>query len=197
MSLSDVSIWWIGSGAGDDRLLDAVASAAEKAFQLRVRRYHHADRPVEAFDVRRGQHSSTQILKWLVARPVPGGRTLAITDVDLFIPVLTFVYGEAQLGGTAAVVSTSRLGVEPGMPGAPALFVERVVKECNHELGHTFGLIHCDTAGCVMARSVNLIDVDAKGVSLCGECGAHLATLRQKDGHHHEQGTHAHPRRGR
>ena len=73
----------------------------------------------------------------------PGDRVLAVTDVDLFIPVLTFVYGEAQLGGRAAVVSTARLSVEPRAPTTPAV-ARRLVKETVHELGHTFGLLHCD-----------------------------------------------------
>ena len=107
--------------------------------------------------------------------------------------MLTFVYGEAQLGGRAAVVSTARLAVEQGRHD-PALVADRIVKECVHELGHTFGLLHCDTPGCVMARSVNLIEVDAKAVALCGPCEARYRELREKDGHH-EQGTHAHPRR--
>jgi archaemetzincin len=118
---------------------------------------------------------------------------LAITDADLFIPVLTFVYGEAQLGGRAAVVSTARLWVEPGGRQDPALLTQRIIKECVHELGHTFGLLHCDTPGCVMTRSVNLIEVDAKSMTLCGPCEARYRELRERDGHH-EQGTHAHPR---
>jgi len=61
-----------------------------------------------------------------------------VTDVDLFIPVLTFVYGEAQLGGDAAVVSTARLASGPGSVADENLFGLRVVKESIHELGHTF-----------------------------------------------------------
>ena len=70
----------------------------------------------------------------------------------------------------------------------------RALKEAVHELGHTFGLLHCETTGCVMTRSVNLIDVDAKAMALCGPCEARYRELREKDGHH-EQGTHTHPRR--
>lgn len=190
----DVHIWWLGADAVDDRLIDSVQSWTEKVFRVHARPYRHADRPSHAFDPRRGQHSSTAILKWLVSRPQPGGRMIAMTDADLFIPVLTFVYGEAQLGGLAAVMSTARLLGESPAAVSPALFADRVIKECVHELGHTFGLIHCDTPGCVMTRSVNLLEVDAKRIALCELCDARYIELRTKDGHH-GQGTHAHPRR--
>ena len=190
---ADVHIWWIGADAADDRLMETIRERTGAAFGIQTRLYRHADRPHHAFEPRRGQHSSTAILKWLVGREHPDHRTLAVTDADLFIPVLTFVYGEAQLGGRAAVVSTARLAVEQGLHDA-ALVVDRIVKECVHELGHTFGLLHCDTPGCVMGRSVNLIEVDAKAVALCGPCEARYRELREKDGHH-EQGTHTHPRR--
>jgi archaemetzincin len=191
---TEVHIWWIGADAADDRLLELVQSWTEKVFRIHTRPYRHVDRPTHAFDPRRGQHSSTAILKWLVSRPRPGGRMLAMTDADLFIPVLTFVYGEAQLGGSAAVVSTARLAGESGPLRDPSVFTDRVIKECVHELGHTFGLIHCDTPGCVMTRSVNLLEVDAKRIALCDLCDARYIELRDKDGHH-EQGTHTHPRR--
>jgi archaemetzincin len=190
---ADVHIWWIGADAPDDHLMETVRARTAEAFDIQARLYRHADRPHHAFDPRRGQHSSTAILKWLVGREHPGRRMLAITDADLFIPVLTFVYGEAQLGGRAAVVSTARLWAEPGGRHDPALVTQRIIKECVHELGHTFGLLHCDTPGCVMTRSVNLIEVDAKSMTLCGPCEARYRELRERDGHH-EQGTHAHPR---
>jgi archaemetzincin len=191
---ADVQIWWIGADAADDRLLEAIRAHAAAALDVQVRLYRHPDRPHQAFDPRRGQHSSTAILKWLVGREQPGRRTLAITDADLFIPVLTFVYGEAQLGGRAAVVSTARLAIEPGGRRDAEVVRDRIIKECVHELGHTFGLLHCDTPGCVMTRSVNLIEVDAKAMTLCGPCEARLRELREKDGQH-EQGTHPHPGR--
>ena len=191
---ADVQIWWIGADAADERLMETVRERTAAAFGIQARLYRHGDRPHQAFDPRRGQHSSTAILKWLAGRDQPGHRMLAITDADLFIPVLTFVYGEAQLGGRVAVVSTARLAVEQGGRHEPTVVTNRIIKECVHELGHTFGLLHCDTPGCVMARSVNLIEVDAKAMTLCGPCEARYRELREKDGHH-EQGTHAHPRR--
>lgn len=190
---SVVHVWWIGADAADERLMDAIREQTARTLGVQARLYRHHERPTDAFDARRGQHSSTAILKWLVGREQPGHRTLAVTDVDLFIPVLTFVYGEAQLGGQAAVVSTARLALEQEGRHDPALVIDRVVKECVHELGHTFGLLHCDTPGCVMTRSVNLLEVDAKRTTLCEPCDTRYQELRRKDGHH-EQGSHPHPR---
>ena len=181
---ADVSLWWIGADAADDRLLETIRARTAATFGVQARVFHHADRPHHAFDPRRGQHSSTAILKWLVERHHSGRRVLAITDVDLFIPVLTFVYGEAQLGGQAAVVSTARLALAADGRVTQAVATDRLVKECVHELGHCFGLLHCDASTCVMARSVNLVEVDSKAPALCDSCEARLRELRKKDRPH-------------
>jgi archaemetzincin len=39
-------------------------------------------------------------------------RVLGVTDCELFVPVLTFVFGEVQLDGNCAVVSMAHLGDE-------------------------------------------------------------------------------------
>ncbi len=148
---------------------------AERAFAVHARLLHSHDRPVDTFDVRRQQHSTGRILRWLAAaRPRQVHKILGITDADLFTPVLAFVFGEAQLDGAAAVVSTARLSApEAAAPGA-APYRARLVKEAIHELGHTFGLIHCAHTACVMARSVNLAQVDAKNDLLCHDCRVRL-----------------------
>ena len=182
----DVHLWWIGADAADERLLDTVCGWTERVFRVHARTYRHAERPTHAFDPRRGQHSSTAILKWLVGRAQAARRTLAITDADLFIPVLTFVYGEAQLGGRAAVVSTARLASDNGFRPDRPLMRERTLKETVHEIGHTFGLIHCGEPTCVMSRSVNLAQVDAKDPALCADCRRRYAELRERGHHEHE-----------
>ncbi len=181
---ADVHLWWIGADAPDPSVLELARQSIERVFGVSVRTYRGGERPTHALDPRRGQHSSTEILRWLVGRGEPAGRVLAMTDMDLFIPVLTFVYGEAQLGGTAAVVSTARLSPGANVKSPQVLFAERVVKECVHELGHTFGLLHCETSGCVMTRSVSLLEVDAKDIALCADCRVRYLDLRQKGGDH-------------
>lgn len=136
--------------------------------------------PASAFDARRGQHSSTRILDWMESRlPPDGAKALALTDADLFIPILTFVFGEARLGGRAAVVSSARL-LGDGV-GAGLLVVARLAKEAAHELGHTFGLLHCERPRCVMTRSASLLDVDRKGAELCHDCQIRLASGRRAE----------------
>jgi archaemetzincin len=124
----------------------------------------------------RQQHHATLVLAALLRhRPDPASKILGIVPVDLFIPVLTFVFGQAQLDGPGAVVSTYRLRSEfYGLPGDEGMLVERAIKECVHELGHSFGLVHCQDYGCVMHASSSVDEVDIKGADFCRRCGATL-----------------------
>ena len=133
--------------------------------------------PARAFNVSRQQYSSTEILAGLATRIIPGSsRLLAVTPSDLYVPVLTFVFGEAQLEGRCAVVSTCRLRQEfYGLPPDASLESARLLKETVHELGHTFGLAHCDKYECVMAPSHAVEWIDLKGSKFCPTCRRRLA----------------------
>jgi archaemetzincin len=160
-------LWWIGEKDPGPRAMEHVRSHLERATGARVGIWESPERPADAYDPRRKQWSTARILPWL-ARVGPPGKVLAVTDQDLFIPILTFVFGEAQLGGRAAVVSTARLG-EPGLPD-PRVALERLAKEAVHEIGHCFGLVHCESPGCVMGRSPAVRDVDRKRGEFCKTC---------------------------
>jgi len=124
-----------------------------------------------AFDAGRNQYYSTKILEKLAIKaPSRALKTLAITPVDLFIPVLTHVYGEAQLGGRTCIISVYRL--KEGLPAmnAQEVFLQRVVKEAIHELGHTFNLRHCPDHTCLMHYCRSERDVDRKSNELCRHC---------------------------
>jgi len=128
--------------------------------------------PSFAFDSYRNQFNSTSIIAALLERfPAYPGKILGITTVDLFVPVLTYVFGEAQLDGTAAVLSSYRLREDLyGLDPNPAVERDRLLKEAVHELGHTFGLIHCHAPECVMHSSTSAEEVDVKGESFCSSC---------------------------
>jgi len=125
-----------------------------------------------AYNPVRGQYHSTEILKRLLKDPpVESWRILGVTDADLYIPILTFVFGEAQLGDVGALVSTHRLHPEfYGMPKDPALLRQRLLKEALHELGHTFGLRHCPDYLCVMSASHAVERIDLKQAAFCPAC---------------------------
>ena len=124
-----------------------------------------------ALDQKRNQYHSTMILEQLAAcSPHRAIRIIAIAQVDLFIPILTHVYGEAQLGGTACVVSTFRLNEGRSGMNISQKYIERIVKEAIHELGHTFKLRHCPEEACIMHYCRNEEDVDRKSNELCRYC---------------------------
>jgi archaemetzincin len=133
-----------------------------------------------ALDSLRGQYHSTEILKRLL-KPVgnESWRVLGVTEADLYIPILTFVFGEAQLGPlprAAAVVSIHRLRQEfYGMPPDGELLAERLLKEALHELGHTLGLRHCHDYQCVMSSSHGVDRIDLKQAQFCPDCAAALS----------------------
>jgi archaemetzincin len=125
-----------------------------------------------AFHAERRQYHSTEILGRLQA--LAGAecwRILGVTDFDLYIPILTFVFGEAQIGGSVAVVSTHRLHQEfYGLPADEDLFHDRLLKESLHEIGHTLDLRHCEDYRCAMAGSHAVEWIDLKESAICSEC---------------------------
>lgn len=125
-----------------------------------------------AFDETRGQYNSRILLAQLLQDTPPEvSRVLGVAGVDLFIPVLTYVFGEAQLGGRAAVVSLHRLDDELyGLPPHPQRLFERLHKEAVHELGHTYDLVHCHRDRCVMASSTYVEEIDLKSDLFCAAC---------------------------
>ncbi|MEJ5262534.1 MAG: archaemetzincin family Zn-dependent metalloprotease [Ignavibacterium sp.] len=125
-----------------------------------------------AYSVERGQYYSTKILQYLLPYSEKlTGKLIALVEVDLYIPVFTYVFGEAQLNGKVSLVSLCRLHEEfySGITDEK-LLIERTVKEILHELGHNFGLIHCKDWDCVMHSSLGIEEVDIKGIDYCDNC---------------------------
>lgn len=158
-------------GEPDLGRLEHLAIALARGFQTPCRIRPMALDIEFAFDPRRDQYYSTAVLQRLERTSDPNARVLGVTDCDLFVPVLTFVFGEAQLDGNCAVVSTARLADEfYGLPPREELLRERLLKEAGHELGHTFGLRHCADWRCVMASSHGVELLDVKTAEFCARC---------------------------
>jgi len=181
---SEIQLTWIGRGDMDPDLLGRLRHQVERTFDRPTDLRVASGPPEEALDRKREQYSSTKILRWIVTTLASGSnKVLGITDVDLFIPVLTYVFGEAQVRGAAAVVSLARLRFTYNQrPASPPLMEARLLKECLHELGHTFGLVHCSDSVCLMSRSNSVLDVDRKGARLCRDCRQRLWELMDEEG---------------
>jgi len=129
--------------------------------------------PKDAYNSRRSQFHSSSILAKIhrYVEKVMADRVLGITDVDLYVPHLNFVFGEAECPGRVALISLFRLKPEfYGQPPDDRVFVERSVKEAVHEIGHTLGLGHCRDPFCVMFFSNSVLDTDRKKSSFCETC---------------------------
>jgi len=156
----------------DPRLLLTVAPALADSFRVPCRILERGLDPQFAFHPERGQYHSSELLQAMQRYAANGAwRVLGVTSVDLYIPILTFVFGEAQMGGPCAVVSFHRLTQQfYGLPHDPGLLADRLVKEAVHEVGHTFDLTHCDDFSCVMAPSHAVEWIDLKESTLCSSC---------------------------
>ena len=161
-------------GNVDDRLLKDLRPGLEETFHISCRALSGRLDPAFAFHGERQQYHSSEILERMQCfLPADSWRMLGVGAVDLYIPILTFVFGEAQMGGPCAVLSTHRLRQEfYGLAPDDELLSERLIKESVHELGHTLNLTHCDDYRCVMASSHAVEWIDLKERALCGICRA-------------------------
>jgi len=171
-----VNIYILPLRFSDSQLLADLASTLSHAFKLPVALLDAPFSLKEGYDPVRNQYNSTWILSRILdLAPLEDCKILGVTGVDLYVPVLTFVFGEAQLQGKAAVVSSFRLRDELyGLPKNPERLKERLEKEAIHELGHTFGLVHSREPNCVMFTSTYAEEIDFKSKDFCSACSVFL-----------------------
>jgi len=159
-------------GSPDARLLEWLRQALAEKFHVRAEILSQALDPAFAAHTERQQFHSSEILA-AAQRYVSNDtwRLLAVTERDLYIPILTFVFGEAQMGGPGAVVSYHRLTQEfYGLPHDLDVLANRLLIESVHELGHTLHLTHCQEYRCAMAASHSVEWIDIKDSGFCEEC---------------------------
>lgn len=157
-------------------IIQRVKTSVHDRFKVRVTVGKTLTVPVAAYSPERKQYRATFLLN-VLAIVDPGNKKarLGIATVDLYVPELNFVFGEALKDDRAAIFSTARLNPTAyGQLPDDALFEQRAITEAVHELGHAFGLEHCSRRDCVMWFSNTLEETDRKGTSLCSRCASRL-----------------------
>jgi archaemetzincin len=142
--------------------------------------------PEEAFQRHRYQYDAGLVLKYLARFSFSHSRILAVTDVDLCTPILTFVFGQAELGLNLAIISDFRLKrMEDGMMASEGIYYERLAKVALHEIAHTFSLYHCENPKCLMRISNGLNHLDELDILFCERCNFMLhQSMRNRQRHH-------------
>lgn len=172
MSEETANIVLIPIGNFENDLMIHLADGIANEFNVPVRIREASFDLSDYFDPGRRQYNGNKLLEQLGRMITPGSlKTIGLFNVDLFIPILTFIFGQATLGGDKGIASAYRLNNELyGMPPDKNLLRDRFRKEVIHELGHTFGLIHCQNVDCVMRASTYVEDIDLKSMHLCDSC---------------------------
>lgn len=163
-------------GEFDPGLLRELGRAMAETFRVPCEIARLRLDPEFAYHGERQQYHSSEILQAMQRLvTVDSWRVLGVTAVDLYIPILTFVFGEAQIGGPCGLVSAHRLRQEfYGLPPNAEMLGQRLLKEAVHEIGHTLALTHCQDYQCAMAPSHAVEWIDLKDVSLCETCRAQV-----------------------
>ncbi len=174
MSLDNITL--ISFGYFEKDLLEMIVQDVGQEFMLPVKtREGHLDLS-EYHNSARRQYDGFRLLKEIDTNFSSSSvKTIGLFDVDLFIPILTYIFGQAYLNGKSGIASIFRLRNERyGLKRDDKILVDRFRKEVIHELGHSFGLIHCHDSGCVMQSSTYVEDIDMKSHHLCPKCREQL-----------------------
>ena len=165
-------------GAFERKCLDSIADDIRREFGIQVlARVHHFE--IENhYDPARRQYNADTLLKYIKTCAPPAAiKTIGLFRIDLFIPILTFLFGQAIYRGNLGVASVYRLRNEQyGLKSDDTLLMARLSKVVLHELGHAFGLTHCLEPSCVMRSSTYVEDIDQKKAAFCAGCRKKLET---------------------
>jgi archaemetzincin len=170
MDLQNITL--VSFGYFEEDLIKSIADRVKQEFNFKVNiKEGHLDLS-EFYDPGRRQYNGTKLLKEVdYLFSTDQNKTLGLFSVDLFIPILTYIFGQAYLSGRTGIASLYRLSNERyGINADNKDISDRFAKEVIHELGHTLGLVHCYVPTCVMRSSTYVEDIDQKSLNFCLKC---------------------------
>ncbi len=179
--MNDPSIILISCGLFEKKLTGRIAKDVSREFRFPVDLRECSLDISHFYNPGRRQYDANKLLEAISQRaPKDAVKVMGMSRVDLYIPILTYIFGQAKLNGYTGLASLYRLrnehyGLEPDYE----LLIDRFSKVIIHELGHTFGLIHCSNPVCVMRSSTYVEDLDQKEKKFCLRCRTELNRIRE------------------
>lgn len=177
--MNQQSILLVSHGSFEKEIHENLNIKISREFHYPVRFEESTIGISEFYDPGRRQYDANQILQkieLLSSNNVV--KAIGLFRVDLFIPILTYIFGQAIYKGNSGIASLYRLRNEQyGMKKDDLLLNNRFCKVVIHELGHTFGLKHCYNTNCVMRSSTYVEDIDQKSGNLCMQCRTEIELL--------------------
>ena len=177
MDLQNITL--VSFGYFEEDFLKNIAEAVKHEFRYPVNlKEGHLDLS-EYYHPERRQYNGIKLLKEVDSSfASDSDKTIGLFSVDLFIPILTYIFGQAFLNGRTGIASLYRFSNERyGMKADVEIILDRFKKEVIHELGHTFGLIHCHNPTCVMRSGTYVEDIDQKSANLCLKCRNEISSI--------------------
>ncbi len=183
--MANNSIILITCGHFEKKVIHQIQNDIEKEFQSSVTSCECTLDIAKHYNPGRRQYDANGILSYISdLKPAYAIKSIGLFRIDLYIPILTYIFGQAMLEGQAGIASLYRLRNELyGLDQNNDLLITRFRKVIIHEMGHMFGLIHCHHPECVMRSSTYMEDIDQKERKFCSTCNeqlhSNMATLYQ------------------
>jgi archaemetzincin len=170
-------------GDFNSKLSDTIAMAIEKNYNIRPFILKSIHIPSEAFiNIKTPRYRADKLIRYLRDHKSDSlDFVVGLTNEDISVtttddngnvkkPESKYkdwgVFGYGYRPGESCIVSTFRLGNI-----SDKRFFERIKKVSLHELGHNFGLDHCESAKCVMRDAAETIKtIDNVNAELCDIC---------------------------
>ena len=157
-------------GAVDALAIAVVAANLQALMGLNTDIRSKQPAPDYAYQHGRRQYDAGKIIDHLASDALPAPLTLGVTRFDICTPILSFVFGESQLGGCAALISLYRI-----TDAQTEMTYTRAAKIGLHEVGHLLGIGHCRSANCLMRFSATLERLDQLNLWFCEACMVELS----------------------
>jgi archaemetzincin len=167
----------------DPKVTDTISLTIERTFNVKTCILKKRTIPKETFiNIKSPRYRADQLIKLLKeSKPDTIEYIVGLTNNDISFtkkdqfgnikePESKYadwgIFGLGYRPGNSSIISSYRLNHH-----TEAIFIERIKKVSLHELGHNFGLKHCDSELCVMRDAVETIaTIDQVYASLCSSC---------------------------